>query len=118
MRNSCARRAQREGRRLRRSNQERVEKRTGRGVPYPGYFAKCAERFDWKGVARIPLLGSGQSVRNLLRAKSLKEMQCSECGARPEEVGRVDLVSSKHAECYHAGDDNRRVIQGMVELAS
>jgi hypothetical protein len=26
------------------------------------------------------------------------------------------LSVSKHAECYHAGDDNRRVIQGMVEL--
>jgi hypothetical protein len=21
-----------------------------RGVPYPGYFAKCAEAFDFKGV--------------------------------------------------------------------
>ena len=32
--------------------------------------------------------------------------------------GTSRLSVSKHAECYHAGDDSRRVIQGMVELAS
>jgi len=30
----------------------------------------------------------------------------------PEQLGVND--AGKHGECYHAGDDNRRVIQGMV----
>jgi hypothetical protein len=30
--------------------------------------------------------------------------------------GLSELSATKHVECYHAGDDNRRIIQGMVEL--
>jgi hypothetical protein len=41
-----------DGGKSRRSNQERVEKKRGRGVPYPGYFAKCAEAIHFKRVGR------------------------------------------------------------------
>ncbi len=32
------------------------------------------------------------------------------------ELGTSRLSVNKHAECYHAGEDNLRVIQGTVEL--
>jgi hypothetical protein len=34
----------------------------------------------------------------------------------PATAGEAGLDYGKHAECYHTGDNNRRVIQGMVEL--
>jgi hypothetical protein len=39
-----------DGGKSRRWNQVAVEKNRGRGVPYPGYFAKCAEALDFKKV--------------------------------------------------------------------
>jgi hypothetical protein len=41
-----------DGGKSRRSNRVAVEKNWGRGVPYPGYFAKCAEALDFKRLAR------------------------------------------------------------------
>ncbi len=37
--------------------------------------------------------------------------------SRREELGFSGRSVGKDAECYHAGDDNRRAIQGMVELS-
>jgi hypothetical protein len=39
-----------DGGKSRRSNRVTVEKNGGRGVPYPGYFAKCAEALEFTRV--------------------------------------------------------------------
>jgi hypothetical protein len=64
-----------------------ADKRKGRGVPYPGYFAKCTEAIDCKRV----------------RGNSCFQV-CSKCaerigskGVRRNTGGRVGDVSQIHA---------------------
>jgi hypothetical protein len=53
-------------------------------------------------------------VKELNGVKELRDDAEVEC---LRGVARTFVLSaSKHAECYHTGDDNRRVIQGTVEL--
>jgi hypothetical protein len=40
-----------------------------------------------------------------------------ERSSRLVRLGLSGFSAGKHGKCYHTGDDNRSVIQGMVELS-
>jgi hypothetical protein len=68
----------------RRSNQERVEKNKMRGVPYPGYFAKCAEAIDFKRVGRNSCLKVWRKCAKGIGSKGVRRKTGSRAGGVPQ----------------------------------